>query len=186
LRYHQQRQWIKAHVQSQFPFVTRAGESQMLSADQFKIGGGYLLGGITFAVCLYAAWTAGSDPMLQVLICLFGGILGWVIGIVITPLNKEEKKQFSDYARAVTTLISGYLLGKLESIFRSSLVGKALGDHESLALQILLFLICFLVGVLFTFISRKYVTGPEDERRTKREKLLAEVQESLIKLNGLN
>ena len=158
----------------------------MTWTDALKIGAGYFLGSLAFAVCIYAAWTVGTRPMLQVLICIFGGVLGWVVGILITPLNEGEKKQFSDYAKAVSALISGYVLGKLESFFQSPMMATATADSESLALRALLLLICFLLGVLFTFISRRYVTGSEEERRAKREKLLTEVRESLAKLNALN
>jgi hypothetical protein len=76
-------------------------------ADWFKVGSGYLLGSAAFAFCVYAAWNVGSHQLLQVLLCIFGGVFGWVVGILITPLNEGEKKQFSDYAKAVSTLISG-------------------------------------------------------------------------------
>jgi hypothetical protein len=108
-----------------------------------------------------------------------------VVGILITPLDEGEKKQFSDYAKAVSTLISGYLLAKLEK-FPSYAKPWMATAGTSLFLPFLLFSTCFLIGTLFTFIGRRYVRGTEDERRQKRQKTLDEINKSLTKLSSLN
>ena len=155
-------------------------------ADFFKIGSGYALGAIAFGFCLYAASTVGALPFLQVLLCIFGGLLGWVIGILITPLNEGEKKQFSEYAKAVTAVVSGFVVAKIDAVSQSALSAMANSNGELLLTRSLLFFSCFLVGALFTFMGRRYVRGPEEEMRTKRHKAVGELKELLEKLTVLN
>jgi len=125
-----------------------------------------------------------STPILHVLLCLFGGALGWVIGIAISPLDAGEKKQFSDWVKAITALISGYVVAKLDTILQSAWSAAA-GDHELLVARLLLFGTCFLLTALFTFVGRRYLRGSEEERRLKCEKALGELREALDKLAAL-
>jgi hypothetical protein len=55
--------------------------------DNFKIVCGYLFGAIAFGVCVYVAICRGTAPHLQVMLCLFGGALGWVVGILSRNLR---------------------------------------------------------------------------------------------------
>lgn len=153
-------------------------------ADFFKIGSGYVLGAVAFGFCLYAASTVGSQPYFQVLLCVFGGLLGWVVGIFITPLNEGEKKQFSEYAKAISAVFSGFLLAKLESVVQATPAGAFGGDI--LLTRSLLFFSCFLVGTLFTFMGRRYVRGTEAEQQAKRQKAIEELQDAVNKLNAIN
>ncbi|MBT9465514.1 hypothetical protein [Hydrogenophaga sp.] len=155
-------------------------------ADFFKIGSGYALGALGFGFCVYAASTVGTQPILQVLLCIFGGLLGWVMGILITPLNEGEKKQFSEYAKAVTAVVSGFLVAKVDAVAQSALSAMAASNGELLLTRALLFVSCFLVGALFTFMGRRYVRGPEEQLRTKRHKALEELREMVEKLNAIN
>jgi hypothetical protein len=59
-------------------------------------------------------------------------------------------------------------------------------DREVLPIRVLLFVTCFLIGTLFTFIGRRYLHGPEDQRREEREKVRGEIIEALDKLRRLN
>jgi hypothetical protein len=65
-----------------------------MTVDRFKLLAGFSLGTVAYGYCLLMAWTVGPGPYLQVLLCLFGGVLGWIIGIAITPADAGEKKLF--------------------------------------------------------------------------------------------
>ena len=151
-------------------------------ADAIKIGGGTVLGAVVVGYCVYVAGNSGPNPFHQVLICAFGGLLGWVVGILLTPLDDGEKKQFSEYAKGVSTLLSGFALAKLESL--ASLLPPNLLTGDLGLTRVLLFSSCFLVGTLFTFIGRRYVRGSEAEHQAKRQKLVGELEESLRKLRA--
>jgi hypothetical protein len=149
--------------------------------DWFKIGSSYVVGTLAFAACLYFAWT-GPSNVLQVLLCLAGGALGWIIGILVSPLDAGEKKQFSDFAKALVALISGYLVGKVDSLLQFA----SAAANEELLVRVLLFATCFLLTAQFTFVGRRYLRGSEAEQQRKRERAIAELQEALAKLVALN
>jgi hypothetical protein len=86
---------------------------------------------------------------------LFGALLGWVTGILATPLGSAEQSQFSTYAAAISTFISGFLVAKLDKLFELSVTKEAL--TEVLLGRALIFASAFLLGALFTFIGRRYV-----------------------------
>src|SRR5262245_26043604 len=111
---------------------TGASEAQKQGMDQerVKLIVGFVLGAIVFAFCLYVAWVDERHRNMQILLCLFGGVLGWVVGIVITPQNAGEKQQFSDYGKGVAALVSGYTLAKLQSLLDSPMLGPITGDKE--------------------------------------------------------
>jgi uncharacterized YccA/Bax inhibitor family protein len=123
--------------------------------------------------------------MIQILICTLGAVLGWIVGIIITPFNEAERKQFSVLVKTFAALLSGFVLGKIELILNAEPVKKIIDDDRA-PFSLLIFSICFFVGVLFTFIGRKYVVEGEEERRIKREKILIEVRDTLKKLDELN
>jgi hypothetical protein len=152
--------------------------------DWFKIGSSYVLGTAAFAACLYFAWT-GSSPVLEVLLCLGGGALGWVVGILITPLDAGETKQFSDFTKAVGAIISGYVIGKLDTWLQVAGLAAA-GNYDLFITRGLLFVTCFLLTTLFTFVGRRYLRGPEHARQLKREQTIAELRDVVAKLSALN
>jgi hypothetical protein len=121
-----------------------------------KLGFGYALGFGAFAFSVYAALHAGANPPLQVALCLFGGVLGWVIGILTTPLSPSERKRFSDFAKAVSAVITGFVLAKLDSVFPALLDKAAAAEGETILLRVTLFSTCLLIGFLYTFITRLY------------------------------
>lgn len=128
----------------------------VFNSSYMKLGVGYALGASAFIACIYAALRAGSNPHLQVVLCLLGGILGWVIGILQTPLNEGERARFSDFVKAVSAVITGFVLAKLDSIFPTLLAKAAASEGETLFLRVTIFLTCLLVGFLYTFITRLY------------------------------
>lgn len=154
-------------------------------ADKFKILSSYFIGCTAIAFCLFTAWTEGSNPKLQVLICLLNGTLGWCVGLYLTPTSEGEKQQLSEFSKALLTLASGFGLGKLDVIAGKIAEWVPANEGES-AIRILLFLCMLLIGALFTYISRLFVTGTEEELKKKRAKTIAEMKKSLAELEGNN
>lgn len=155
-------------------------------ADTFKIGASYLIGGFAMAFCLWAAWTQGSDPALQVLLCIFGGSLGWILGLYVTPSNEGEKQQFSDFGKTLAALVSGFSLAKIEVLLAWARSSFEASEPSITAKRALLFVSSLLILALFTFISRRHVRGSSDALKSQREKAFAEVSEALSKLKALN
>jgi len=122
-----------------------------------RILAGYVLGGIAFSLCLIAAAIVPPNHWLQIVLCLFGGVVGWVIGIGATPLDEKEDQRFTDFAKAISAFVSGFAIAKL-GVIGDALAEKVGGTGgEVLLFRTLLFGTCLLLGFLFTVINRLYL-----------------------------
>jgi hypothetical protein len=117
---------------------------------------GYALCIATFTCLVWICFFVGSSPQLNILFLLSGGSIGWILGIFITPTSADEKSNFSQYGKTITSFITGFLLAKIEKIF--DLIVKERGDlSDVFVLRSLLFIVSFALGILCTFIWRSYV-----------------------------
>jgi hypothetical protein len=120
--------------------------------------------GLAALLALIAAcFNVGSDKWINMLLLIFGGLLGWVTGILATPLDSDEKSQFSTYAAAISTFLSGFLVAKLDKLFDMATEGGTL-TSQSIG-SALIFGSSVVLGALFTFVGRKYL--PEGGKPTE-------------------
>jgi hypothetical protein len=156
------------------------------NADAFKIGASYLLGIATVIYCIYAAATQGTHHHLQVLICILGGVIGWVFGLYLTPDSTNEEKRFGDAAKLIAVLAAGFGLGKADTILEWLKSLFANEPQDLTALRSLLFLCCLLIGALFTYISRLHIRDSAEVVRQQREALLVDAKNLIEKISKLN
>lgn len=154
-------------------------------ADKFKILSSYILGGIAIVFCLWTAATAGKNWELQLLLCIFGGAVGWCLGLYLTPASHGEKEQLSEFSKVLLTLASGFGLGKSEEIATKVSEWFPPTEGES-AIRLLLFLCMLMIGALFTYISRLFVTGTDYELRKRRAEAIAEIRQLVARLDENN
>lgn len=119
---------------------------------------GYVLGVAALIGILASAFFTPGPASLNILIVIAAGLIGWTVGILMTPATPGEQKKFSEYGKALATFVTGYVVGKLDK-----LVDPVLSNPESvttaLIAQSLLFVSMFLLGALGTFVWRSYVSG---------------------------
>lgn len=123
-----------------------------------KVKIGYGLGFVMYGGCLCAAWALGQSPQstaINFLLCIFGGVLGWVVGILLTPKSDEEAQNFQKVGGAILSFVTGYLVSKADILFKQATEQKA--DMDAMLGKGLLFGSAFLVGALFVFVGRSYV-----------------------------
>jgi predicted membrane channel-forming protein YqfA (hemolysin III family) len=125
----------------------------MNTIDRFKIASGYIVGTATFIGCLAIAVQL-EHWWFNVLLCLFGGILGWTIGMFTSPLNPDERREFSEYGKAIYAFIGGFAIAKLEALF-TAITAKDLLNVTAGA-RWLLFGTTFFLALQFTFVGRRY------------------------------
>ena len=118
---------------------------------------GYVLGGIAALVLAWAAFRLDSPPHLNIVLLVSGGLIGWIVGILITPAANEQAK-FSEFGTALSTFVTGYLVAKLDKLFDLSTQDAANVNAVSIG-RVLLFVSGFALGALFTFIWRAYVVA---------------------------
>ena len=154
--------------------------------DAFKIGASYLVGTISIIYCIYAAATEGSAHYLQILICIFGGTVGWILGLYLTPDSESEKKRFGEAVKLIAVLATGFGLGKAEELLTWLKPFFSGGPQGLASFRLLLFFCCLLIGGLFTYISRLHIRDEAERQRQRREKLLLQAKEVLEKLIQVN
>lgn len=151
-------------------------------ADVFKIGASYLVGSVALAFCLFTAWRYNGGSYVQVLICILGGVLGWIAGLAVTPSSADEKKTFTEYGKVIATFLSGFGLAQLKGFLDWLQVPEQATDD--LIVKSLLFVCCFFIVGLFTYISRLHV-GEADALQKKREAIVQELSVQVAKLKAL-
>ena len=86
---------------------------------------GFALGVVAAGGLLWVAFGLGTKPShLNVLLLIAGALIGWAVGILITPISAQEAVQFSEFGKALSTFISGYLVAKLDKLFETSVSGN--------------------------------------------------------------
>ena len=58
---------------------------------------------------------APEDVPINITLLILGAVLGWVLGIFLTPYDPEQKSDFNQYASYVALVVSGYLVGKFDA-----------------------------------------------------------------------
>ena len=121
---------------------------------------GYILGTIFIIALVVIAWTLGGSWQLNGLLLISGGLIGWIAGVLITPLSAGEKTDFSEYGKAISTFLGGFVVAKLDKLFELSITNSGGAVTELMIGRLLLFVSAFALGALFTFIWRRYISGP--------------------------
>ena len=133
----------------------------MRTARWYLMGylGGFVVGLGFFGVSVYyAAHSEGA--VINVMLCFFGGVTGWFVGILISPSSAGQKQMFSEYGKAISAFLSGFVLAKLDRIFEQSMPGDQSGQHSDLLLlRMLLFSTTFVIAAVTMFAGRGFGYG---------------------------
>ena len=116
-----------------------------------KVAIGYVFGFIAFIACLIASTYIDSNSIVQSLICLLGAVVGWSFGMLISPLNDGEKKQFSEFGKTLSAFVSGFVIAKFDVILQSSIGQKATADTELFLTRTIAFRNLFFSGSAIYF-----------------------------------
>ncbi|MBV9980527.1 MAG: hypothetical protein JO365_11100 [Bradyrhizobium sp.] len=93
---------------------------------------------------------------MNLVILIAGGLVGWVIGMLITPVTPKDQAVFSETGKALSTFVAGYLVAKIDRIFDVA-VRKDENVNPLFLGRLLMFVSTFALGVLATFVWRSYV-----------------------------
>lgn len=114
-----------------------------------------LFGGILTRLC----WTFGTSNLdigWNVLLCVFGALLGWTVGMFFSPFTKEDAARFQFLGKTIAAFASGYVLSKFDALI-STLI-KGAGEHPEKVPweRVGLFGSSFLLAAIVVFVSRAY------------------------------
>lgn len=120
----------------------------------FGIVFGYFLGGLIYIACFVIAFRMRPEEWwLNLLLCFFGGIVGWTVGVFLSPMTPGQKDAFAGYGKALSVFVSGFVIGKFDVIVKA--FGGTLDIHDVVSIgRLLLFGTTFFLGFQFTFVAR--------------------------------
>jgi hypothetical protein len=112
--------------------------------------------GIVYAALAMKTSADLSPRQLNLVILISGGLVGWVVGMLITPISPKDQAVFSETGKALSTFVAGYLVAKIDRIF--DVATRTDENVNGLFVgRLLMFVSMFALGVLATFVWRSYV-----------------------------
>ncbi len=139
---------------------------------------------IVFIFVTFIAWLSGSsyeEKMMNFTLGLLGGVVGYFMGVLISPYDIQEKEEFSAYTKAVSLFISGYLLGKIDHLV-GLLFSPAFFSDKLLAFRFVLFVLSVLGSLVVTFVYRKYVAQDFNAMMKKRDIAIRKITDNKLRL----
>ena len=110
--------------------------------------------GAILSVCL-----VNIGSWFNLLISLLGGLIGWVLGNVASPVNHDEQKTFSELAKIIATFFSGYLVSKLDRFLENALFTSNQINQTSWLSACFFFSALIIISVT-VFLNRTYALKP--------------------------
>ena len=107
---------------------------------------------------LWLAYQLGIDGhayLVNWVICLFGAVIGWGVGLMSSPSSERESAKFSGVTKTVSAFLSGYILSKLDPLIQTVLQSDQF-FQESVLVRIAFFLSAFCLSMVIVYINRVY------------------------------
>lgn len=83
-------------------------------------------------------------------------VLGYFIGVLISPYSKKEESDFKKIMGAISLFISGFVLSKLEPVITAAITSAAFYNEQNMV-TIIGSTGCFLSALIVVFVHRRYV-----------------------------
>lgn len=127
-------------------------------APRYSLAATAISGCIVGFALIYLAYRVGPDPAvypITYLICIFGYILGWIIAIVSTPMNKNDETDLGKFSKLLGSFLTGYVLSKCDKLLEAILDTNKVFTTIAGA-RLLLFACCFGITFILVFYYRRY------------------------------
>ena len=113
-------------------------------------GGVYLI-----VLAASAQYSANAQQFaFNVAAATLGLALGWVLGIIISPSTKDEQSEFSLLTKAVSTFLTGYVLGYVKDI-KLDQVQHFIFDRPGVPFRLFIGTACCFSTLAVVFVSRR-------------------------------
>jgi len=112
--------------------------------------------GALFLIALASAAQFAHDKVdfaYSVACATFGLGLGWILGIVISPGSKDESSEFSLLTKAVSTFLTGYVLGYIKDLKLSDV--EHFLERPGVPFRLILATACCFSTVAVVFVVRR-------------------------------
>jgi hypothetical protein len=125
--------------------------------EPWTVKSGIFLGIIVIIGDLFAAqFITGKDHVtLNYLLVMLGGVVGFTMGMLISPYG-AEKRQFSVIAKTASAFLSGFVLAKADKLFDEATKDPGVIDAAFVG-RVSLFAVAAVITGLLAFLTRAYV-----------------------------
>ena len=125
---------------------------------KFRVGYGIWFGVMAVLIVIALLWGNGDhwlsrDQLLNLLLIIFGGALGWFVGILISPHDDDQRVEFKKYLGALSAFLSGVIFTKIDYAVKAD--PSALLTNGTFVGRVLIFGSAFLLFVLFVYVGRR-------------------------------
>ena len=154
----------------------------LLSEDSVKaLVPGYVLGGISFVVCLVVAASHERQPAILLLLCLLCGAVGWGLGLLFSSTSLSAQSEAKKIGQWIASAVSGLSLGNIDALRRTDAVAGIFPEAQDQILAVLLAAISLVIGILMTAVwcRRKIRVLKADQH----SETISEIRELLEKLS---
>ena len=139
-----------------------ADEGKQLLKELFpnaKVGASFASAGVLGLILLIVTILMSPDRRAWAFnggILVLGVCAGWLMGIVVSPYDVTEQKQFFTFGKALSVFASGYLIGKVDKLTERVLSPDFL-LNPVVVFHVMIFLSAFLISLVVTFVARRYL-----------------------------
>jgi uncharacterized membrane protein YeaQ/YmgE (transglycosylase-associated protein family) len=115
-------------------------------------------GAVVGTAIIVMAYLVGEERSVYpttYIICICGYILGWIVALVSTPMNKTDEDKLGRFTKLAGTFLTGYLLSKFDKILEKILDPAQIFSSIAGA-RVLLFICCFGLTFILVFYYREY------------------------------
>lgn len=124
----------------------------------FSIVVTYIFSTVVIALIAYLCIAIARQPSEiyeNALIALFGGLVGWLLGMFFAPYDAGDKDRLATAGQAFSAFVSGYIVSKADRFLEASLFASTAPLPGAWA-RLGLFVCSLLVIMLLVFSSRSY------------------------------
>jgi hypothetical protein len=124
-----------------------------------SIGFGVILMGTLLALCFLFAPSGESHwqtVSMNLAVLVTGWASGWVAGTLVAPYDPGETRLFTQISKGMSAFASGFLVGKIDSIFSSLHESGVFPLSEYGQFRVLLYFSVTIIIMLIVFFARKY------------------------------
>ena len=93
------------------------------------------------------------------LVAIIGSSMGWFLGVLVSPQDKAQWKQFQIVSAAIGTFFSGFLLSRLNTGF--DWLFKENPEHPTLLIRATFGMGWFVIAFTITFLTRTFAAKDE-------------------------
>jgi hypothetical protein len=112
----------------------------------------------------------GLHRALLLLSGVFGGALGWVIGIMASPYDPKEQGAFAEIAKLSYGFLTGYVVSKVDPVLRALLPPERISEDAKLFFVLASVAATMsLVAFAPTYVSRTYWGPPAHPRENVKK-----------------